>query len=350
MYWELEKRGWTGLFVTKEKECAIDLLKAYQLPYKVLGVNKKGMVRKILSLPMFSLRMIKIAREFRPDIFVSRVSPLSGYASRVVRKPHVTFTDTENVRLLDSISQPFADVILTSDVYIREHGRKQLRYPGYHELAYLHPNRFVPDTSVLSQLGIDHQTPYVVVRFVAWEAHHDVGHKGISNDNKIRLIEELSRQIRVILTSEYSLPSNLKKYQFSVEPEQMHDLLAFATLFIGESGTMATECAVLGVPNIQVRHTLESDKVPGVHFDLVSRGLKFLYLATDVEGILTKAREIIQDNSVHNKMREARAKMLSEMIDVTGFMCWFIEDYPSSIHRMRNDRSLFEKLEQGYLR
>jgi len=119
MYWELVKLGWKGLFVTKDKECAIDLLKAYGLPHVVLGANRRSIIAKLSSLPFLCLRMLMIARKFGPEIFVSRVSPISGWVSFLMRKHHITFTDTENVKMLDSISEPFADVVLTSNAYLR---------------------------------------------------------------------------------------------------------------------------------------------------------------------------------------------------------------------------------------
>ncbi len=48
-----------------------------------------------------------------------------------------------------------------------------LFYPGYHELAYLHPRRFTPDRGVLAEAGISEGERYFVLRFNAFKAHHD---------------------------------------------------------------------------------------------------------------------------------------------------------------------------------
>lgn len=333
MYWELVKQGWTGLFVTKDKECAIDLLKAYELPYEVLGVNKSGIARKILSLPYFSLKMISIAHRFRPDIFVSRVSPLSGYASRVLRKPHITFTDTENVRSLDLISEPFADVILTADSYHREHGKRQLRYPGYHELAYLHPNRFTPDKSVVISSSINPDAKYAIVRFVAWGAHHDIGHRGISDANRIRLVDELSNYMQVYISSEAQLPSTLEKYRLSIKPQDMHHVLYHAHLFIGESATMASECACFGTPAIyldNVGRGYTDDQ--GGEYGLV---LNYTESQEDQEKAIALAVQIAQDNEIKDEFANRAKQMLDEKIDVSAFMVWFVTNFPKSIDEMK---------------
>lgn len=336
MYWDLEKIGWTGLFVTKEKECAIDLLKAYKLPYQVLGTNKRGITRKILSLPYFSLKMLNIARKFKPDIFVSRVSPLSGYASFILRKPHITCTDTENVKLLDSISEPFADVILTSESYLREHGKRQLRYPGTHELAYLHPNRFVPDPGVLDKLGIKPGKKYALVRFVSWNAHHDIGQGGFSNENKLLLVEKLSKFLKVFISAEGNLPPELAQCRIKIDPEQMHHVLNYATLFIGEGSTMAEESSVLGTPSILVTSCPRG----GVIDDLERFHLmEFLSNSPeDQKKAIWLAATYASSDEIKNEYKLSRLKMLAEFIDVSAFLAWFINEYPNSRNLVRSGK------------
>lgn len=344
LYWDLGKQGWTGLFVTKDKECAIDLLKAYNLPYRVLGVNKKGIARKILSLPQFSLKMIGIARGFKPDIFVSRVSPLSGYASFVMRKPHITFTDTENVKLLDSISQPFATVILTSTSYYREHGRKQLRYPGYHELAYLHPRRFTPDPGVMQLFGVTHETKYALVRFVNWDAHHDIGHKGFSYDNKIKLIRALESSMRVFISSESELPDSLRSYSINIPAERMHDVLYYAQLFVGESATMASESAVLGTPAVYV-----NSSQLGYTNDLARYALLFSFTdgIEDQKGAMSKVKQLTNISSFEGQFRKNHEELLSHSMDVSAFMVWFVSHYPSSVYEVKQTGFSFDQFGLG---
>lgn len=339
MYWELTKKGWQGLFVTKDKECAIDLLKAYDLPHVILGKTRKGIGAKILSLPFFAYKMLRVAASFKPDIFVSRVSPLSGWSSSLMRKPHITFTDTENVRMMDFISEPFADVVLTSPAYLRDHGKKQIRYPGYHELAYLHPNRFKPNPAVLGTMGITQEEHYAIVRFVSWSAHHDVGQKGMSLDNKMKLVSALSKNLKVFITSEAELPSELRKYQIRIRPDEMHNALAFADIFIGEGATMAEESAVLGTPAIYINSI-----TGGVIQDLESYGLLFRYSNSlqDQEMAFKKAVEFSENPNIKSYFTEKRDIMLKERIDVTGFMCWFVDGYPESKKSMLDNRFSFD--------
>jgi predicted glycosyltransferase len=59
----------------------------------------------------------------------------------------------------------------------------------------------------------------------------------------------------VFISSESRLPEELSPYNLPISVDKMHHLMAFANLYIGESATMASECAVLGVPAIFIATT-----------------------------------------------------------------------------------------------
>jgi len=284
--------------------------------------------------------MLNIARKFKPDIFVSRVSPLSGYASFLLRKPHITCTDTENVKLLDSISEPFADVILTSESYLREHGKRQIRYPGTHELAYLHPNRFVPDPSVLAQLGIKPGERYALVRFVSWNAHHDIGHGGFSNENKLLLVDQLSRILKVFVSSESKLPLELAQYQIKIDPEQMHNVLNYASLFIGEGSTMAEESSVLGTPSILVTSCPRGGVINDLERFHLMEFLSNSY--ADQDKAIRLAVAYAKSDDIKKQYHSSLTAMLDEFIDVSAFLAWFINKYPESKKMIRSGEAGFD--------
>ena len=86
------------------------------------------------------------------------------------------------------------------------------------------------------------------MRIAARDAVHDIGHKGFKNVKEIlEFIETLRMHCRLFITSEIDIPE-LERYRIQLPPERIHDLLAFATMYIGEGATMASEAGVLGVP------------------------------------------------------------------------------------------------------
>ena len=196
------------------------------------------------------------------------------------------------------------------------------------DLSYLRPEYFKPDLSILEFLNIAKEEKYIVIRFVSWEASHDMGHSGINYENKISLIEKLSKKYKVLISSEGPLPKELKKYQIKISPEQMHQVLHFASLFIGEGATMASECAMLGTPSIYV-NTLEAGTC-----NEQEKKYKLLYNYKNIEGVLSKAFKILEIND-KSLFLERRKNMLNDKIDVTKFMVWFLEEFPRSFELVK---------------
>ena len=106
--------------------------------------------------------------------------------------PSLVFTDSEPVLIDPILTYPFATQILTPKNFSKNLGPKHVRYNGLHELAYLHPNYFRPDSSILEILGVSKNQKYVLMRFVSWSASHDFGQGGLSLDDKRALVQKLS--------------------------------------------------------------------------------------------------------------------------------------------------------------
>jgi predicted glycosyltransferase len=226
---------------------------------------------------------------------------------------------------------PFTDVIFTPSCFKKDIGKKQIRYNGYHELAYLHPNYFTPNPAVLDEMGLSKEDTFIILRFVSWRASHDVGQHGIKN--KIELVRELEKYGRVFITSEGKLEKDLEEYRIKVSPEKLHDLLYYASLYVGEGATMATESAVLGTPSIYISSLVGT---MGNFIELEQKyGLIFNY--NDSDKAIEKAVELIQKQELKEMWREKREKLLKDKIDVTAFMVWLIENYPESFKEMQKN-------------
>jgi len=120
------------------------------------------------------------------------------------------------------------------------------------ELCYLHPHYFKPEESILDELNLTREEPYILIRFVSWDANHDFGQKGFTHEDKKLLISTLSKKIKIYISSEKNLPEEFRKFRVKVSPDKIHHVMAFATLFVGEGATMASECAMLGTASIYV--------------------------------------------------------------------------------------------------
>ena len=189
----------------------------------------------------------------------------------------------------------------------------------------LSPYEFV--TKYLScNENINLNEKFVILRFVAWDASHDFGHSGLDYSAKKKLVIELSRYAKVFISSEGELPEELKQFQLKISPDMMHDVLAYTSLCIGEGGTTANECACLGTPNILVNSLLKPETIPGLHLELKSYGLQFLFDSYN-EKVLSLAKEILQSDKIRRMFKIRRSKLLKDKIDVTSFLVKFIENY-----------------------
>lgn len=306
-------RGDAVLFVARDKDVTIALLEEYALPY-VRGPSRRhgllGLLRELFSK---TARLLSIGRGFKPDIVLSLGSPAAAWAATLLRAPHFAFEDTEHSIEQFVLYAPFTRWIATAVCFKRDLGRKQLRYPGYHELAYLHPERFTPDARVPVALGIDAPPPYVLVRFVSWEASHDLGHSGFSAAGKRQLMAMLEARARVIITSEQALPAELEHLRLPTSPGRMHDLLAGAALYIGEGATMASEAAMLGVPAVYV------NSLPAGTID-EQQAYGLVYHLPDEAAAIACAVALLDDPDSLAEHQRRRARMLSEKCDVTAWM------------------------------
>lgn len=334
LMWALQEKGHEVKITARDKEISLYLLNKYGFEYICTSENKSSILGKGTSLIKNDYIIYKEAKKFNPDILISFFLPFAAHVGKILNKPVLGFTDTENAILNRVLTEKFTNIVVTPLCYTHKFPEnKHIRFNGYFELAYLHPNYFTPDISVLKLLGIRKNEIFVIMRFVSWGATHDIGHSGINLDMKRKAVKEFSKYAKVFITSEKELSPDLKPYQIKIPPEKMHDALAYATLLYGESATMASECAVLGTPAIYLDnagrgYTDEQEKKYGLVFN-------FTESMEDQELSIGKAVELLKIPDIKREWRKKRDKMLSEKIDVTTFMVWFIENYPKSVRIMK---------------
>lgn len=326
--------GHKVLFTCREKEFEINLLASFGFNYKSFGKKYITTNGKIWGLIKFDIQEFITGFRFKPDILLSHGSMYAAHAAFLLGKSHISLEDTFNFEQI-RLYLPFTKTILTSGYEHPLNSPKVVKYAGYHELAYLHPKRFTPDISVLKELGVKEDEKYVILRFVSWNASHDIGHKGISYERKLQAVEELSKFARVFISSESELPDTLKKYKIKIKPHRMHDALSYASLIFGESATMVSEGAVLGIPGIYLDNTgrLYTKEQQEKY------GLCYCYSESDKDQKLAieKSIELLQMPGLKEKWKKRRDKMLADKIDVTAFMVWFIENYPESKRIMKEN-------------
>lgn len=107
----------------------------------------------------------------------------------------------------------------------------------------------------------------------------------------------------------------------------MHHALAYATLFFGESATMASESSVLGTPAVYL-----NENWFGSTDEEKDYGLLFSYRGSlaDQEKAIQNGLDMLKNSNLKQEMLQNRQMFLENKIDVTAFMVWFVENYPES--------------------
>lgn len=318
LIWNLKEKGHDVLITASDKDVTYALLDELKFQYVKMGSYGRTIFKKLLNIPLMDAKMLAAVGKFGAECFVGLASVRAAHAAFFLGKKCFNFDDTENGTAEQKLYLPFVTNVCSPSCYRNDLGVKQIRYDGYHELAYLHPNYFKPDPRELKSLGLNANERFVIMRFVSWQAVHDVGHQGLSLENRRKAVQECSRYARVLISSEAPLPPDLAAYQIKIPSAKIHHALYYAALLYGESATMASECAVLGTPAIYLDdigrgYTDEEEKRYGLVFN-------FKESLSDQARSIEKAVEILKQPQGKEFWRSKAQQLLKDKIDVTEWM------------------------------
>jgi len=317
---EMASRGHELCITARAKDGSLELLERFGLPYRHLSSQRSGKAGLAVELAQRTRRLLGVMREFRPDVMTGIMGPSIALAGALRRTPAIVFYDTEFAVQTNWFVYPLARRVCTPDCYQGTVRGIHVTYAGYHELAYLHPNRFQPDPGRLKAFGLAPDEPFSLVRFVSWQAVHDSRERGLTGAQKRRLVELLQENGRVIVSSEARLPPDLLELAPTGPAEDVHHLMAYAQLVVGESATMSSEAAVLGVPAVFIATTGR-----GYTDDQERRyGLVRHFTEHEYDHAVETIEQLLAD-SPRETGRNARERLLDDKIDVTQWMIDYFE-------------------------
>ncbi len=333
----LENNGHSVFVLIKTKDILEDLLKESGIKYyNILPVaHRKSKLGVLLDMFVRDFRILKFVCKHKIDLLTGS-TPEVANVSWLLKKYSVN-TGEDDMKVVPAFVKVVGftmQTLLSPEVCDNwKFESKSVKYASYHELAYLHPNHFTPSREVVEKYNINTSKPYFILRFASLTAHHDDGIQGINTEIAQNLIDILSPIGQIYITAERPLEPQFEQYRIRINPLDMHHVMAFASLYIGDSQTMAAEAGVLGVPFIRFNdfvgrigylRELEETYQLGVGIKASSEGaVDRLYAATHELADLSAGER----TKVYSKRRE---KMLSEKIDYAKFLTWFIENYPES--------------------
>ena len=158
----------------------------------------------------------------------------------------------------------------------------------------------------------------------------------------------------IYITSERPLEPQFEKYRIKINPLDMHHVMAFASLYIGDSQTMAAEAGVLGVPFVRyndfvgrIGYLRELEDVYelgyGIHAsalpaDSPIRTSGGAVQPSGTEALYKAVEQLVamDPDERRTTFQQRRQKMLADKIDCAKFLTYFIEQYPSSAQEVKN--------------
>lgn len=314
---ELRELGHDVHVFAREKDLVIELLDAFDIDHTVLAGNADstlGLVRLQLT---YEYRLFRAAQRLDPDVLTAIGGVGVAHVASLLDAKSVIFLDSDGV-LVNYLAAPFADTICTPRRFRTDFGSHHRFYDGYHELAYLHPNWFSPDTEGLRDHGVRPDEPVFVLRFAQWNAHHDIGHDGFSRSAQRELVSLLDERGQVYVSYEGELPAEFEQYRLPIPPHRIHDLLAVADLYVGDSGTMATEAALLGTPSVRSSSHVEGDDMS--NFVELEAEYDLLRSYADESEAIDAIRDLLSRPDLKAEWARRRERLLEDKIDVTEFV------------------------------
>lgn len=320
---DLQRDGHQTYILIRKKDILEDLLKASGLNYvNILPSGRKSAITLALRL----WRVFWFTLRHRVNILVGSTPEVAQVAWLLRRRSVVMAEDDAAIvpQFIKAV-KPFADQYL-SPVSCNNGPLegKTTHYEGFHKLAYLHPCRFTPDPAVVDRY-FPHDHPYFLLRFAQLNAYHDVSAHahGITDTIARKLVEMLAPHGDVYITSERPLPAGLEEHRLQINPLDIHHIMAFAKIYIGDSQSMAVEAAMLGTPSIRFNDF--AGRI-GVLEELEKKYQLTVGIPTSDPDRLYNTVSMMLTENLKETFQRRREKMLSDKIDVASFFTNFIEN------------------------
>jgi len=222
----------------------------YELPFiesYQIGSHKKSFFSKVFFQLVRELKILKYLIKNKIDIVVCFGST-SALSSWLLKVPYLAFDDDFEYKI------PFyyANIFCTQHIYpdfITFTNNKTIKYSGFKELAYLHPNHLRLNLKKLSEFNLK-KNKYVFIREIKGASLNYYSKKTILD--KI-ISSVVKRGLKIVLSIEDKSLVNKYKDDCIILEEPVSDYysIIYNALFVISSGdTVSRESALLGVPVI----------------------------------------------------------------------------------------------------
>jgi predicted glycosyltransferase len=297
-------------WILRDKDVLTLLADKLGIDYQVISRARAGLIGNSFELLGNIFKAIRITRSAHIDLWLTKYGA-ANIAATLCGKKSISFNDDDIdvVPLIALTSYPFAHKVIAPEwVRLGRFDKKSIRYKGSHELVYLHPVRFSPNSELIGELA---EREFIIVRLSALAAHHDLGIKGVSFSFLDKLIDRFSSSYRIVISSERSLPEQYEKFRYSAQIDHMHHVLYFSRCLVTDSLSMALEAAVLATPSVRLSdfgNQISAFKA------IENYHLIYNFSPHETQAALNQISGILQEDSPQ-EFKDKSARLVKEMED-----------------------------------
>ncbi|MHB8104699.1 MAG: DUF354 domain-containing protein [Dehalococcoidales bacterium] len=280
------------------------------LPFTKVGKYRTSLLGKMLGVVE---QCVYILSHLRREDFDIATAFFGGtglcHVTWVLRKPSVIFDDDVEYKLNFYPYKPFATrIVLPRSIPVK--GKNIVKYNGFKELAYLHPNYFKPNSKALQDYGIV-PLQYVFVREVSSSSLNYRDLKMGQLADICPYLRDLGLDIILSLEDKSLIKQFEKQCKILDEPvDDIYSLLHYALFTISSGDTMARESCLVGTPAIY-----SGGRKMSVNQELIAKGIFFE--TNDNQAILSSIDNIINNNIKQKTQRIVQKAVAEEWEDTT---------------------------------
>ena len=324
VYVTLRPRG--NLVSIFQKECP-------NVPFVLIGQHAKNPFGKMLDMIGRDIFFLFYFKKAKYNAGTAAGSISLSHASFLLRVPSIIFVDDIEYRLPNYLVRPFATWFVVPKC-IATCGKNLLKYDGFKELAYLHPNHFTPNKKALEPYNLD---PYEYV-FIREVSNASLNYRRAEMGKLSKVLDYLKEtNLKILLSIENkSLINIFKDYCIILkEPvEDIHSLLHFAALTISSGDSMARESCLVGTPSIYT-----GGRNMSINNELIKRLCMF---KVDDEKSVKNMIDYIISNDIKKEVESKIKRAIRlEWVDTTQVI---LDVLLGTIYK---DKSLIEKYKSG---
>jgi len=274
--------------------------------YDQIGKHYATIYGKLFGLIYRNIEVISYCHGKNYDLYTGFGSFYASFASRFYRKPSVLFPDDYEYKLTYNLCKYSSDYLVIPDS-IPSTGNV-LKYRGFKELAYLHPNYFSPNEKVLDYYNLE-PNEYVFIREISKRSLNYKDLDQIDLPTIIRSIYEAGLKAVVSLEDKNAY-TKLENCIIIDKPVDVFSLMHFALFSISSGDSMARESCLVGTPSI---YTGERDMV--VNKEFINKSCMFK--VNNLSDLNNTVQNIINKNIKKETKRIIEKSIKYEWMDTT---------------------------------